>query len=131
MRKPRCLKSDRSRCLFTVSQTLSFSGFGPSVRAAGASSSSFLARGGTRGLMRAPATQQLSRMPPRMRKLPRQPKALKRYWLKGASVLRNTGLPAMAMPLAMGRFLKKYLPIIVSAGWRLKARPRPEGRTHL
>ena len=42
---------------------------------------------------------------------------------------RKTGLPAMAMPLAMGRRLKKYFPIMVRAGFRLKARPKPGDRT--
>ncbi|KAG7269653.1 hypothetical protein CRUP_019042 [Coryphaenoides rupestris] len=60
MRKPRCLKSDRSRYLFTVCQALSFSGVaagaGAGVRAGVSSSSSLRGRGGASGRMRAPAT---------------------------------------------------------------------------
>ncbi len=73
---------------------------------AGFSSTALAVFGGAiRGLMSDPATQQLSRSPPRIRKLPLHPYSLIRYWLSGASVLRNTGLPAIAKPLAMGRFL--------------------------
>lgn len=124
MRKPRCLKSDKSRYLFIICHTVGFV-----VLAAGASLPclvSCFVKGWGSGLIRDPATQQLSKSPPRIRKLPLQPKALMRYWFKGARVLKKTGLPAMAKPLAMGRFLKKYFPIMVKAGWRLKARPRPE-----
>lgn len=32
----------------------------------------------------------------------------------------------MARPFATGRFLQKYLPMIVKAGCRLKARPKPK-----
>jgi hypothetical protein len=81
---------------------------------------------GPMGRMREPATQQLKRRPPRIRKLPLQPNLSKNQVLIGARVERKTGLPAMAMPLAMGLFLKKYFPIIVSAGLRLKANPKPE-----
>ncbi|KAK5895596.1 hypothetical protein CgunFtcFv8_009276 [Champsocephalus gunnari] len=126
MRKPRCLKSDRSRYLLTISQAVRFS----FVVVVMAISSLFLILpgGGPRGLMREPATQQFNTSPPRIRKLPLQPNWLKRYWLRGASVLRNTGLPVIASPLAMGRFFKKYFPIIVRAGCRLKASPSPVRR---
>lgn len=77
------------------------------------------------GRMREPATQQLKRRPPRIKKLPLQPNFSKNHVFKGARVERKTGLPAMASPLAIGRFLKKYFPIIVRAGLRLKASPKP------
>lgn len=80
------------------------------------------------GRMRDPATQQLKRRPPRIMKLPLQPNLSKNHVFKGARVERKTGLPAMASPLAIGRFMKKYFPIIVRAGLRLKASPKPAKR---
>lgn len=100
MRNPLCLKSERSRYLLTVSQAERFS------RDTGFCGTGWLwVAGPVSGLMSAPATQQFSISPPRIRKLPRQPYSLIRNWLSGASVLRNTGLPAMAKPFAIGRFL--------------------------
>ena len=77
--------------------------------------------------MRAPATQQFNIRAPRMRKLPLQPKWSNRNRLKGARMLRNTGLPVMATPLAIGLLTTKYFPMMVSEGWRLKDSPKPVG----
>lgn len=113
-KKPRCLNKERSIKLLIVWDMVLLSvvfgagvGFGPI------------------GRMREPATQQLKRRPPRIMKLPLQPNFSKNHVFKGARVERKTGLPAMASPLAIGRFLKKYFPIIVRAGLRLKASPKP------
>lgn len=113
-KKPRCLNKERSIKLLMVWDMVLLSvvfgagvGFGPI------------------GRMREPATQQLKRRPPRIMKLPLQPNLSKNHVFKGARVERKTGLPAMASPLAIGRFLKKYFPIIVRAGLRLKASPKP------
>lgn len=116
-KKPRCLNKDRSMKLLMVCDMVLLSvvfgaggGFGPI------------------GRMREPATQQLKRRPPRIMKLPLHPNLSKNHVFKGARVERKTGLPAMASPLAIGRFLKKYFPIIVRAGLRLKASPKPAKR---
>lgn len=60
---------------------------------------------GPMGRMRDPATQQLKRRPPRIKKLPLQPNLSKSQVFIGAMVERKTGLPAMAIPLAIGRFM--------------------------
>lgn len=80
------------------------------------------------GLIRAPATQQLSISPPRMRRLPLQPNRSCKYWLRGARQDRNTGLPAMASPLAKGRLTRKYWLMMVTAALRLKESPQPDCR---
>uniref|UniRef100_A0A2D4Q471 Uncharacterized protein n=1 Tax=Micrurus surinamensis TaxID=129470 RepID=A0A2D4Q471_MICSU len=77
------------------------------------------------GLKRAPATQQFSRSAPRIKKLPLHPKVSKRNWFKGARVQSMTGLPAMASPFAMGRLFRKYFPMMITEGWRFRARPSP------
>lgn len=77
------------------------------------------------GRKRAPATQQFNKIAPRIKKLPLQPKLSKRNWLRGARVQSITGLPAIARPFAMGLLFRKYFPIIITDGWRLRARPSP------
>lgn len=82
-------------------------------------------QGGVTGLIKAPATQQLSIRPPRMSRLPLQPNLSSKYWFKGARKHRNTGLPAMANPLAKGRLDRKYLLMMVSDAFRFKESPQP------
>lgn len=57
------------------------------------------------GRMREPATQQLRSRPPRIMKLPLQPNLSKSTVFIGARVERKTGLPAMAIPFAIGRLM--------------------------
>lgn len=76
--------------------------------------------------MRAPQTQQLSRIPPRMRNPPLQPYWYWRNCPSGERQHSATGLPAAARPLARGRFSLKYRFSIIREGWKFNARPRPE-----
>lgn len=127
MTKPLSLKKDRSTNVFVFFIQLPFilvlHLFGRSTFCCGAQASVLQT-----GRMRAPATQQLSIRPPRIRRLPLQPYVPSRYWLRGARKQRNTGLPAIASPLAKGRLARKYLLMMVRDAFRLKASPQPACR---
>ncbi|TNN39189.1 hypothetical protein EYF80_050644 [Liparis tanakae] len=125
MTKPRSLKKVKSRNFLALFVQLVL-GF---VHRFGSSSPFSGPRGRTTGLIKAPATQQLSIRPPRMRRLPLQPNLSSRYWLAGASTHRNTGLPAMESPLASGRLVRKYLLMMCTPGAEAEA-PGPTPPLH-
>lgn len=123
--KPLSLKKDKSKNFFIqLPFNLVLQLFGcSSTFSCGARSVGL--QGRITGLIRAPATQQLSIRPPRMRRLPLQPNLTSKYWLTGARQHRNTGLPAIASPLAKGRLARKYLLMMVRDALRFKESPQP------
>lgn len=129
MTKPRSLKKDTSKNFLAFFIKLLFSFV---LQLLGCSSTFFGSvdglEGGTTGLIRAPATQQLSIRLPRIRRLPLQPNFTSKYWFRGATKHRNTGLPAMASPLAKGRLARKYLLMMVREALRFKESPKPVHR---
>lgn len=126
--KPRSLKKVKSKNFFEFFTQLPFSLV---MLLFGCSSTIFCVapeiglQGVLTGLIRAPATQQLSIRPPRISRLPLQPNLSSKYWFRGAKKHRNTGLPAMARPLANGRLARKYLLMMVRDAFRFKASPQP------